>query len=320
MKLLTSSKDHNKEQIKKVIQLYEQRKIPRRDTAELLIYKLQSKGKTKNKDALKRLDEYDKKEPVRGALKRSEEENIRVRIIGKRKAEAVEKIKQKFREFKEPRIQYKNLDRPLSYVEFNIDHLKTSEHDFLVYMSKIKSKVISEINKLLLIKNNIKVGLGFDATWIKKKIKDPFKDEVEHEDLEDRKPLDAKHITIYNKDTVDKALNTMIQELEQKIEAIKLKDTGWSIKRIHVVYLKSFTENPVRGSSYIPTPEKYSNAKCGLINIQNDDQECFKWCMKYHQSEKKEKSHRVTALKKVNDKYIYENVHFPAALQDIEQF
>ena len=92
LKLLTSSKDHNKEQIKKVIQLYEQRKIPRRDTAELLIYKLQSKGKTKNKDALKRLDEYDKKEPVRGALKRSEEENIRVRIIGKRKVEAVEKL------------------------------------------------------------------------------------------------------------------------------------------------------------------------------------------------------------------------------------
>ena len=51
-----------------------------------------------------------------------------------------------------------------------------------------------------------------------------------------------------------------------------------------VVYLKSFTNEPVRGSSYIPTPEKYSNAKCGLINIQNDDQECFKWCMKYHQS------------------------------------
>ena len=64
-----------------------------------MIYKLQSKCKTKNKDALKRLDEYDKKEPVRGALKRAEEENIRVRIIGKRKAEAVEKIKQKFRDF-----------------------------------------------------------------------------------------------------------------------------------------------------------------------------------------------------------------------------
>ena len=118
LKDLTSKKDHNKEQIKRVIELYEQRIIPRRDTAELLIYKLQSKGKKKNKDALDKLESYDKKEPVTGTLKKSEDENVRVRIVGKRKAEAVEKIKQKFREFKEPRIQYKNLDRAMTYVEF----------------------------------------------------------------------------------------------------------------------------------------------------------------------------------------------------------
>ena len=42
--------------------------------------------------------------------------------------------------------------------------------------------------------------------------------------------------------------------------------------------------------------------------------------MKYHQSEKKAKSHRVTALKKVDDKYNYDNVNFPASVNDIEQF
>ena len=64
----------------------------------------------------------------------------------------------------------------------------------------------------------------------------------------------------------------MIQDLEQTIEVIKLKDTGWTIKRIHFVYLKSFTDKPVRGSSYTPAPDKYSNAKCGLINIANRGQ------------------------------------------------
>ena len=39
-----------------------------------------------------------------------------------------------------------------------------------------------------------------------------------------------------------------------------------------LVYLKT---RPLRGSSYIPTHEKYSNPKCGLINIRNEDQECF---------------------------------------------
>ena len=44
-----------------MIELYEQRKIPRRDTAEPLILKLQSRGKKKNKDALDKLETYQKK-------------------------------------------------------------------------------------------------------------------------------------------------------------------------------------------------------------------------------------------------------------------
>ena len=34
--------------------------------------------------------------------------------------------------------------------------------------------------------------------------------------LTDRKPLDSKHITIYNKENIDKALMLMIKDLEEK--------------------------------------------------------------------------------------------------------
>ena len=91
-------------------------------------------------------------------------------------------------------------------------------------------------------------------------------------------------------------------------------------KKIHYAFIETYKKKPVRGSSYIPTPEKYINPKCGLINIQNEDQECFRWCMKYHQSLKDKNSHRITVLKKVDDNYNYENVNFPASLNDIEQF
>ena len=74
------------------------------------------------------------------------------------------------------------------------------------------------------------------------------------------------------------------------------------------------------GSSYIPTPEKYSNPKCGLKNIQNDDQECFKWCMKYHQTDKSKNSDRLSVLKKVEDKYNYDNMQFPTSYNDIKTF
>jgi hypothetical protein len=42
--------------------------------------------------------------------------------------------------------------------------------------------------------------------------------------------------------------------------------------------------------------------------------------MKYHQSEKSNNDHRVSALKKVQDKFNYSNMKFPASLQDIRQF
>ena len=35
---------------------------------------------------------------------------------------------------------------------------------------------------------------------------------------------------------------------------------------------------PLQGSSYIPLPKELQNSTKGIINIKNDDDECFRWC------------------------------------------
>ena len=65
-----------------------------------------------------------------------------------------------------------------------------------------------------------------------------------------------------------------------------VEGSDWRVLKFLSFNITIFKTKPVRASSYIPTPEPYNNAKCGLINIQNQDQECFRWCMKYHQSKK----------------------------------
>ena len=40
-----------------------------------------------------------------------------------------------------------------------------------------------------------------------------------------------------------------------------------------------FEAKPLRGSAYREIPD-LSNANCGFINIRNEDDECFKLCMK----------------------------------------
>ena len=86
--------------------------------------------------------------------------------------------------------------------------------------------------------------------------------------------------------------------MTNKYEKIKDKESGLTLMKIHYFFFDVYKIKAIRGSSYIPTPEKYSNPKCGLINIQNDDQECFKWCMKYHQTDKSKNSDRLSVLKK----------------------
>lgn len=127
-------------------------------------------------------------------------------------------------------------------------------------------------------------------------------------------------MTVYSQDELENVLDKLFDNLEKLFEGMKFVDSGWSLVKIHYFFVETFSIKPVRGSSYIPTPEKFKNPKCGLINIQNDDVECFKWCMKYHQTKKSKRDDRISALKKVNDKFIYNNMNFPAGWDDIKKF
>ena len=108
--------------------------------------------------------------------------------------------------------------------------------------------------------------------------------------------------------------------MSQDVEDTLIESSQWKIRRIPMAFIKVYKTRVARGSSYIPTPPPYNNAKCGLINIQNDDQECFKWCMKYHQTKQQKHDDRISVLKKLEDKFNYEGVEFPANFEDIKRF
>ena len=87
---------------------------------------------------------------------------------------------------------------------------------------------------------------------------------------------------------VETLLDNKFDHLDSKLESLAhIKGSEWDVYKLLKIDLKGFTTKPERGSSWIPTPDKYNNAKCGLIEIKiESDNECFKWCVKYHQSNK----------------------------------
>ena len=70
LKSLKRRKEANADAINEVINLFQERKIPRLDTAELLILQLQSRGIATQEKAKKRLLTYRGAETVKGKLKR----------------------------------------------------------------------------------------------------------------------------------------------------------------------------------------------------------------------------------------------------------
>ena len=52
--------------------------------------------------------------------------------------------------------------------------------------------------------------------------------------------------------------------------------SGWVFKSIASLEIHTVKYKPMGGSSYIPLP-KYLADKKALINLKNDDQQCFKW-------------------------------------------
>jgi hypothetical protein len=97
-------------------------------------------------------------------------------------------------------------------------------------------------------------------------------------------------------------------------------ESNWTIKSWKTLSADVFKIIPPRAGSYIKTPERYANSRCGLVNIKNEDQECFKWCMKYHQTKKEKHDDRISVLSKIEDKYKYDGISYPATYDDIKKF
>lgn len=74
---------------------------------------------------------------------------------------------------------------------------------------------------------------------------------------------------------------------------------------------------PTMGSSYIPLPTELPHHNKGLINLINNDNECFRWCNIGYLDPKDNHPKIIKRSDKlVVDKLNYERVEFPVSVKD----
>ena len=77
---------------------------------------------------------------------------------------------------------------------------------------------------------------------------------------------------------IAKSLELSRQESLNKIAQWISEGSGWTIDSVDNHYLNIVKYKPMKGSSYIKLPSELRNSAKVLINIKNEDIECFRWC------------------------------------------
>ena len=118
-------------------------------------------------------------------------------------------------------------------------------------------------------------------------------------------------------DDIEPELNMSRQEILNVIDKWVSESSGWVIDRIDSDYLNITLYKPLNGSSYIKLPMDLRNTMKGLINIKNEDNECFRWCHIRHLNPQEKNPQRIKKDdKKMVDKLYYSGIEFPISKKD----
>ena len=122
--------------------------------------------------------------------------------------------------------------------------------------------------------------------------------------------------TIINQMEINEALQMSKQNILNKIAQWISEGSGWTVQSVANHYLNIVKYKPMNGSSYIQLPSELRNSAKGLINMKNEDNECFRWCHIRHLNPQEKYPQRI---KKVDKPYIekldYSNIDFPVSVK-----
>ena len=119
---------------------------------------------------------------------------------------------------------------------------------------------------------------------------------------------------IYNHTQQD-THNTLIQKLDDE----QLEGSGFVFQEIEEVILEIYKVNDIQASSYIELPPKYKNSQ-SIINIKNNDQYCFLWCILAYLYPVEDNKNITSSYSKHFDKFNLEGLDFPMKVKDIPKF
>ena len=119
----------------------------------------------------------------------------------------------------------------------------------------------------------------------------------------------------------DELYDNMLYRIEEEIQNCEnAEGTGWRLHSVICLELHTVEYQPLRGSSYIELP-RFIRDKKAVINMKNEDNKCFLWCILRALNPVDKNTERIDKnLKSKIDTLNMEGIEYPVSLRDINKF
>ena len=210
-----------------------------------------------------------------------------------------------------PRTKIEQTDKALKGYTKSFEINIKNNKDPLAQMQNTRKAIEHSVISLL---NEMK-GLKYVET-----LKVTFEKNSGNEIVEKLAYFNSTPQTIINQMEINGALQMSKQNILNQISQWISEGSGWTIKSVDSHYLNIVKYKPLKGSSYIQLPYELRNSAKGLINMKNEDNECFRWCHIRHLNPQYKDPQRI---KKVDKPYVekldYSGIEFPVTIKQFNK-
>ena len=128
--------------------------------------------------------------------------------------------------------------------------------------------------------------------------------------------------TVENLEGTDESavFDRSIQTIEERIQNFNQRGSNWRFERVLSLDVHFTDFQPLRGSTFLPLPSKISTKKA-VINMKNNDDQCFKWSVVRALNPVDIHPERVSKeLKDQSERLVWSGLKFPVKLDQIVVF
>ena len=113
----------------------------------------------------------------------------------------------------------------------------------------------------------------------------------------------------------------MVDEIEEEMQKTReAVGSGWQFEKVIKLVLHTTRWDPINAGSYIELPEVLKN-KHAIINMKNQDEECFKWCVLRALNLINKNAERIDSdLKSKQDTINMDGIRYPVNFRAIDRF